>query len=131
MKKGIGVLFLLMVVVGSVHSQKKFKEDFNSLIKKNDLAKIEILLKDWEKSYPNDIELQIAYFNFFIRKSTKSKVSMGQRGNGEYAIYEHKNYDNIFYIKAIDALDKALKINPNRLDVHFGKCSFLKKKSVL
>ena len=103
-----------------------FKSQFRTLFDKNDLAGQERLLQNWEKAKPNDPELYVAYFNFYLNKSRKEKLSLTSTPQskdslrmtkeddknvvaylGSQMLYEAFNFD-----KAILYLDKGIEKFP-------------------
>lgn len=128
MKKALGVfLFLLLVPIVTIVADENYQEKYLKLFQDDDLDHLLPLLQEWEKSAPNDIEVYIAYFNYYLRLGTSSQITMGQMDDGRYGIYNREEYEKENTTKAISYLDEALKISNDRLDIYFGKCSILTK----
>ena len=128
MKKVLGVfLFLLLVPLAIIVADEKYQEKYLQLLKNDDLDHLLPILQEWERTAPNDIELYIAYFNYYLRLGASSQITMGKMEDGRYGIYNREEYEKENTTKAISYLDEALKISNDRLDIYFGKCSVLVK----
>ncbi len=129
------LFFLTLCLSQSIYGQQDFQARFKILFDKNDLAGQEKLLQNWEKTKPDDAELYISYFNFYLNKSRKETVNINKNPQskdslqvtkendkkvvvylGSETIYEKADFD-----KAIQYLDKGIEKFPNRLDMRFGK----------
>ncbi len=122
-------------------SAQDFNKQFLSLTEKNDSSGVVKLLARWEQSKPKDPELFIAYFNYYVGRSTKEVISIGgaQKGNESLALENAKTGEQAGFINSEIAyneklvnqglayLDKGLALYPNRLDMRFGKIYMLGK----
>jgi tetratricopeptide (TPR) repeat protein len=81
-------------------------------------------LQAWEAKEPNNPEMYIAFFNYYINTGRSSMLSLYREGEDNY-IGESTQYNNDSISKAIKYIDKGLSIAPNRLDMHFGKIYLL------
>lgn len=90
------------------------KEKYGALIDKNSEKSTEQFLKQWENSYPDDAEMYSAYFNYYANKS----IINSSRGT---------ELNKIYVNKALEYADKGIKKFPSRLDMRFGKASYLLK----
>lgn len=102
---------------------QSFQEELNK--EKDSLGKLSIL-KNWEKSTPDDSEVYIAYFNYYIEKSretgTKGNKHYGKPGKTDSIINANVViYNSKFLKEAFFNIDKAIKIKPNRIDIREGK----------
>ena len=101
---------------------------------KKDTIGQEKLLAQWESKKPNDPELYVAYYNFYVQKSMKEIVGLEQKpkgGNslelkdstGKIAGYMNDIvvYDDNYLKNGFDYIDKGIRMFPNRLDMRFGK----------
>ena len=116
-----------------------YPNEFNSLVLKNDTIGQVNLLKKWSAANPNDPELFIAYFNYYVQKSRSEVISIGkeQAGNESLEISDTgtgktvgymglvKEYDNYYLKQWLAYIDKGIALNPNRLDMRFGKIYML------
>lgn len=118
-------LLLFILIVTNIFSQNLNQEKYINLIQNNKLDELFTHLQKWEEQNENDVELCIAYFNYYLRIGQTSKTILGPLGDGGYGLYEKQFYDKKPTEVALLYLDKALKIAPNRLDVHFGKSNIL------
>lgn len=136
MKKYILALILFLAALSQfAYAQRDFKTEFKTLFNKNDLAGQEKVLKSWEKSKPDDPELFIAYFNFYLNKSRTETLSLTATPKSKDALkmtkeddetsvaylgsqetFERKDFD-----KAIEYISRGIEKFPNRLDMRFGK----------
>lgn len=91
----------------------------------SDYKKVEEILSSWESKNPEDPEMLIAYFNYYLNRDYNSVISIGQMKDGTYGLYNQEDFKIEDVKTGITYLDKALLKNPNRLDIHFGKCSSL------
>ena len=128
MKKiGTGLFFIfLCTLVFTRDYSKEFMDYFKSDYRSIDYRSMEKLLIDWEKERPDDPEMLIGYFNYYVNRDLEMLPAMGKADDGKYyGAYLQKNFNNDDVIKGISFLDKALVKNPQRLDIYFGKCSTL------
>lgn len=128
------LLFLISLIEIS-YGQQDFKTRFKVLFDKNDVAGQEKLLQTWEKSNPDDPELYVSYFNFYLNKSRKETVSLNSvpASGDEIKITKKDSEKAVAYLgsstkfekndfgKALAYLDKGIEKFPNRLDMRFGK----------
>lgn len=119
------------------------KEQFNNLVAKKDTLGQLQLLEKWETSDSKDPELYIAYFNYYVNKSMKDVITLGNNPKGDDVlqimdkdstkkepvafIYGDMYYDADLLKKGFDYIDNGIKINPTRLDMRFGKIYMLGK----
>lgn len=136
MKNHISLIVLFIVISLSAEGQS-FKQQFNDLVSKKDTAAQFKLLNKWEATDSNDPELYVAYFNFYVNKSKKDIIKLGDNPNGKDAfqimdtdttkkepvayMYSDIYYDPYFLNKGFDYADKGIDKNPTRLDIRFGK----------
>lgn len=137
MKKLITFLiFGLTLLFNSVNGQT-FKQQFSDLVSKNDTIGQQQLLEKWEKTDSNDPELYVAYFNFYVIKSKKEIIKLGQnpKDNEGFKIMDQDTtkkepvafmYGDTYYEpnllnKGFEWISKGIKNHPNRLDMRFGK----------
>jgi hypothetical protein len=116
-----------------------YYNDYMLLLENNQLDDLYSLLIDWEKEDFDNPELYIAYYNYYIRKGSHSKVSLSSKPNnsdqleikdqntGEIVgyLYDDINYDLDDIQKSFQYINMGLKLSPNRLDMHFGKIHLL------
>ena len=114
-----------------------FKQQFADLVSKKDTTRQRQLLQKWEMADSNDPELYVAYFNFYVTKSKKDFIELGNNPKGENILkimakdtsktepvgymYGNSNYDPQIIKKGFDYADQGIAENPTRLDIRFGK----------
>jgi tetratricopeptide (TPR) repeat protein len=130
------LLFGLTLLFNQVSGQT-FKQQFNDLVSKKDTVGQQQLLEKWEKTDSNDPELFVAYFNYYVIKSKKEMVTLGQNPKGKDVLqimdqdttkkepvafmYGDTYYEPTLLSKGFDWISKGIKKHPNRLDMRFGK----------
>lgn len=119
---GLVLVFCISAVFG-----KDYSEEFQRAFQNSDYEKVESILKNWEKEDSNNPEMLIAYFNYYLNRKMESVMTMGNMDDGRYGLYDRKTFKQEDVKTGVSYLDKALKSNPDRLDIHFGKCSSLLK----
>jgi len=137
MNRQIAFLSLGLILLFNQASGQTFKQQFNDLVSKNDTVGQRQLLEKWEKSDNNDPELFVAYFNFYVIKSEKEMMTLGQNPKGKEGfeimnqdttikepvgfIYSDTYYDTELLSKGFDWISRGIEKHPNRLDMRFGK----------
>ena len=130
------LIFGLTLLFNQVSGQT-FKQHFNDLVSKKDSVGQQQLLEKWEKSDSNDPELFVAYFNYYVIKSKKEVVTLGQNPKVKEGfkimdqdttkkepvafMYGDTYYEPTLLSKGFDWISKGIKKHPNRLDMRFGK----------
>lgn len=102
-----------------------YKQQYEEALKARDFEATQNIIKEWDSKEPKNIEVYIAYFNYYVARSMSQIPAMGKMKDGRYGLYSNNVYDENDLKIGFSYLDKALKINPKRLDVYFGKCSVL------
>lgn len=141
MKKRTILLVLGLNLLVSQAFGQNFKQQFNELFSEKDtLGQIQLLEK-WEKAEPDNPEMYVAYFNYYVQRSTQEIIAIGNQPKGEDVLeiidqdstqqetvaymYGDTYYDQALLEKGFDALDKGIAKNPTRLDMRFGKIYML------
>jgi len=119
---------------------KKYQKTYENLFNEKEYNKILDHLQLWQKNEPNNPEMFIAYFNYFIyrnkfsgisidkeKKGTEPTLAITDQQSGEIVGYmnDSTQYDTDDVLTAVEYLNKGLIIAPNRLDMHFGKIHIL------
>jgi tetratricopeptide (TPR) repeat protein len=136
MKNYLTLFFALSIVVNPSIGQS-FKDRFDVLFSSRNTAGQAELLKDWERADSTDPELYVAYFNYYVNQSRKSMIELGNNPKGKDVfqlmemdttkkepvgyMYESTEYEPILLNKGLESADKGIGINPDRLDIRFGK----------
>lgn len=119
MKKiGTGLFFVfLCTLIFAKDYSKEFMDYFKSDYRSIDYQSMEKLLIDWEKECPDDPEMLIGYFNYYVNRNLDMFPATGRAYDGKYyGAYLQKNFNNEDVIKGISFLDKApVKIRKGRI----------------
>ncbi len=137
MNRQITLLLFGLILFFNQVSGQTFKQQFNDLVSKKDTVGQQQLLEKWEKTDSNDPELFIAYFNYYVIKSKKEVVTLGQNPKGKDVLqimdqdttkkepvafmYGDTYYEPALLSKGFAWISKGIKKHPNRLDMRFGK----------
>jgi tetratricopeptide (TPR) repeat protein len=139
------VIIFLLVLMSFRASGQNYKKDFEKLCVTGDTIKQENLLKKWEKAKPNDAELYIAWFNFYVSKAkteivttiphpddakataTVSKTkAKGKKVKPAPAAYTSEiGYRQEPLSKGFKYINAGIDKYPTRLDMRFGKIYML------
>jgi tetratricopeptide (TPR) repeat protein len=140
---GVILTVMLFILPGCGHSDnfdRKYQEKYVNLFEANKYDELFAHLQLWESKEPNNPEMFIAYFNYYIHRNKSSGISIDRERwgegptmaitdpqSGEIAGYmnEATQYDTEDVLIAVEYLDRGLTIAPNRLDMHFGKIHIL------
>lgn len=122
--------------------QQNYKDRYELLVSKlgADGVGIETLLNRWEADYPDDLDMLLGKFSYYLKKSRSTEVkrlnqakylgaepalslkdSLGNKVN----FFQVTNYDDERFARATQAIDKAISLNQHRLDLRFYKISAL------
>lgn len=135
--KKIYFLIIFLFLMNFLYSNDK--DIYLDLLNNNKLSELKIHLEKWEKKEPTNPEMFIGYFNYYIRKGSKSGVSIDKypKGEKQLAITDPKTGEIIGYMndstiynyedikQALIYINKGLTYTPDRLDMHFGKIHIL------
>jgi len=137
MMKQIITSILLFTFVFNSSKAQIFKQQFSELFSKNDTAAQKQLLEKWQRTDANDPELFVAYYNYYVVKSKKEMVSIGQnpKGGSVFQILDQDTskkepvgyiFGDVYYSpellsKGFDWINRGIEKFPNRLDMRFGK----------
>ncbi|MBP5175792.1 MAG: tetratricopeptide repeat protein [Treponema sp.] len=123
MKKVLLALLMSILALSAFGFDKQ--EEVLDGLRSGDYENVRVLLEEWEKESPSDLDMMTGWFNYYLRRKAESKNVVGYMKNGQYGIYSQTIYDDKDLKTGISYLDKALKKNPYRMDIHFGKISSL------
>ena len=133
---------LLPAAAQTKPTQKDYSDRYNLLVSKLGPkgVGIETHLKNWEKDYPEDTDMLLGKFSYYLSKSrTESyEVREGNRYLGkapaislkdslgkDVNYFQINTYDDELFGIATQAIDKAIELNQNRLDFRLYKISAL------
>ena len=135
--KRILTLFLalaLPLILLAQTPQEDYVRRYNNLISRVGPAGVgvETLLDRWAEEYPDDIQQLLARFSFWFTKAQTTSViqlpqdrylgrepllnmtdSLGRKNN----FFEDTVYDDELFGQSLEALDKAVSLEPQRLDL--------------
>ena len=115
-------------------AQEDYVRRYNNLVSRVGPAGVgvETLLDKWAEDHPDDLEQLLARFSFWFTKAQTTNViqlsqdrylgrepllpmtdSLGRKSN----FFEDVTYDDEMFGQALEALDKAVALNPQRLDL--------------
>ncbi len=150
MKKNTVITFALAAVLAAVSvlpsaaQTKTPKEDYAKryelLVSKLGPAGvgIETLLSKWGNDYPEDLDMLIGRFTYYLYKGQTTNVEikdakkyLGQEPmlslkdslQNDVNYFQVVSFDDELFGKAMTAIDKAIELNPDRLDLRFLKIS--------
>ena len=123
-------------------TQKDYSDRYNLLVSKLGATGvgIETLLQRWERDYPEDMDMLLGKFSYYFSKgrTTTLEVKEGNRYLGnppaltlkdslgmDVNYFEVSRFDDDLFGKATQAVDKAIELNQNRLDLRVLKLSAL------
>ena len=123
-------------------SSEEFLERYNKLVTKlgPDGVGVETVIQRWEAAYPDDVDMLTAKFSYYYSKSQDRSVqildaekylgekptlsltdSLGKKAN----YFQVINYDDELFANATSAIDKAISLERNRLDLRLLKTAAL------
>ena len=107
------LVFLFIISVHFCFGQD-YQVEFTYLLRKGDTLKQRELLEKWEKNNPDNPELYISYYNYFLNKAKQGnpKDSAGNELIDNNAVYTQK---------ALLKMEEGIDLFPDRLDMRFGK----------
>ena len=101
---------------------------------------IETLLNNWEEAYPDDVDMLKAKWRYYFNKAQSTTLEAMDKekylGEGptlslkdslgnDVKYFQKTVFDDEMFGQATQALEKAVKITPNDLDLHVGKIASL------
>ncbi len=123
-------------------SKEEFLEKYNLLVSKLGPAGVgvETVLNKWEAAWPEDVDMLTAKFSYYYSKSQTTSVeimdtekylgqkpalslvdSLGKKVN----YFQVTTFDDELFSQATTAIDKAIGLEKNRLDLRFLKTTAL------
>jgi tetratricopeptide (TPR) repeat protein len=145
MKRIILTLALLLtcgIAMTAQTSSEDFRTRYQNLVKRVGAAGIgvETLVDRWEKAFPDDPDMLEARFNYYLTKSRSSKLVvkdaerfMGQKPylslkdslDRPVNYFEELFYEDSLFALSSQAIDKAIRLYPDRIDLRFDKVTAL------
>jgi tetratricopeptide (TPR) repeat protein len=123
-------------------SAEAFRSRYDALVKRvgYDGVGVETLLDRWEKAFPEDPDMLGARFNYYLVKSASTEVRpksqerfLGNRPvlvlkdslGADVNYFQETFYEDSLFAMASQAIDQAVKLYPDRLDLRFSKITSL------
>lgn len=139
------VITVVILCISFAAIAQDYQSKFLELMEKGEDSEIISLLEGWAQTHPADAEMFIAYFNFYLNKSRKEIIRMGdQPGQGDYLVltdtttqepagymFSEIHYDDSLFALAHQYLTEGIAKNPKRLDMYFGRIYSLREKGFL
>ena len=145
MKRIILTLSLLLtcgIAMTAQTSSEEFHTRYQNLVKRvgADGIGVETLVDRWEKAFPDDPDMLEARFNYYLTKSRSSKLVvkdaerfMGQKPylslkdslGRPVNYFEELFYEDSLFALSSQAIDKAIRLYPDRIDLRFDKVTAL------
>ena len=128
--------------VAQTPSSKEFNERYQLLVSKLGPSGvgIETLLDKWEAAYPDDADMLLGKFTYYFSKSQSSAVVAKPQDKflGEKPVltlkdtlgnpvnyFQVTDYDDELFGMSQKSIEKAIQLNPDRLDLRFLKVAAL------
>lgn len=123
-------------------TSEEFKSRYDNLTRRLGAAGIgvETLLDKWEKAFPEDIDMLVGKFNYYLAKSAyeevvskpqerylgeKPMLSLKDSLGNDVRYFQVVSYGDSLFAMSSQAIDKAIKLYPDRLDLRFCKVTAL------
>jgi len=143
------ILLTILVVIASLPlcaqtkpAQKDYLDRYQLLVSKLGTTGIgiETLLQRWGKDYPEDTDMLLGKFTYYLAKSQTNSIEVKDAakylGNSpaltlkdslgrDVNYFQVVDYDDELFGKATQAIEKAIELNPDRLDLRLFKISAL------
>ncbi len=144
MKKFITLTLLSVLTAVSVSAQtsENYKTRYQLLVNKLGPTGvgIETLLDKWQEAYPDDLDMLTGRFSYYLSKAQSNAVIT--RDQNKYLgadplltlkdstgksinYFQDINYDDELFGKSQQAIEKAIQLNPDRLDLRLLKSASL------
>ena len=138
----LAALALPLLLLAQTSSQEDYIRRYNNLVDRVGPAGlgVETLLDKWAEDYPDDLQMLLGRFSFWFTKAQTSSViqlpqdrylgrepllpmtdSLGRKAN----YFEDTEYEDESFGQALAALDKAISLHPERLDLRFLRADAL------
>ena len=129
-------LSMMTAATAQEPSSQDFKARYETMVSKLGPAGvgIETLINKWESAYPDDLDMLTARFSYCLNKSQTVNVEVrdASRYLGEKPVltlkdttgkdinyFQVTSYDDELFGQAQKAIDRAIQVEPDRLDLRF------------
>lgn len=133
-------LMLCSVASFAQSTKEEYADRYNLLVKNlgETGVGIETLLDNWKAAYPDDTDMLVASFRYYLAKSQKQEVvrkdvsrylgmkpilSLKDSLGKDVWFYQETFFDDELFGNATKSIDRAIALNPDRLDMRFSKIS--------
>lgn len=119
-------------------SAQDHQSDYYRSLHEKDTAAQAVNLRRWEAASPNDAELFVAQFNFYINRAKQEIIvidpesaegddvlAISDGGQTVGTIHGQTTWDKDLSAKALASIRKGIALYPDRLDMRFGCVHFL------
>lgn len=128
-------LLIIIVVIVTSNAFGDNQEIFNQLYQAGNFGELEIHLVNWMNETPNDPEVYVGYFNYYLELGREFVTGTYRfpPANGRYLamtkedddeivgyMYDQIVYDNEYFARAVGIINDGIERFPNRLDMRFG-----------
>ncbi len=128
----------LLILTACKSSGQSFEDQFKSLVQKKDTSgELQLLLK-WKEQQPNDPELYVSWYNFYVNKSIVEMLGLEKTQAGDESlqltntdskevayINQRRDYKSVLLNTGFSYIDTGIIKFPKRLDMRFGKIYML------
>lgn len=130
---------LACMALGAQENAADIKAEYERQVRYVGLAGVgvETIINRWEAAAPEDPEVYVARFNYWLSKSAAESVVITRPqkrylGNDpvmtlkdslgrDVYYFEDVNYDDEAFGEALKAIDRAIELNPQEISYRFGK----------
>lgn len=138
----LAAFFICVAAFAQQKTREEYQQRYNLLANRLGEAGvgIETIINNWEKDYPDDVNMLVAKFNYYFTKSQKVEIvvkdqkkflgadpvlnltdSLGTPVNYFQEIF----YDDEMFGLASQAIDKAIRVEENDVELKFAKITAL------
>ncbi len=144
LRKLVITTFFLIATVLTLQAEE-FKDSYLRYLDAKQYDRLYKLLLQWEEATPEDPELYIGYFNYYLNRNHQSGIAISTQNDfedpdvlemtdpetGEVVGYMggSSQFDLEDVKMALVSLNKGLALRPDRLDRHLGKIHILQEIS--
>ena len=136
------LLFTCAFALNAQTTSEDFQTRYQNLVKRVGAAGIgvETLVDRWEKAFPDDPAMLEARYNYYLEKSRtttlvikdadrylgqKPYLSLKDSLGNDVNYFEESFYDDSLFALSSQAIDKAIRLYPDRIDLRFDKVTAL------
>lgn len=135
LQKAVTALCLLAACSVASFAQS-YSDKFYDAMNADDLPAQRQALAEWELAAPNDVDLYIARYNFYVNAGSNEVVMIDadepteesfviKTDSGDFYMHSVMTFDEKMADSGLFVIAEAIKAYPNRLDLRFGEIYFL------